>query len=742
MGTAVIGRILAASLHQAISEILPLRLEFYESWLSAKGFKARRVYVAGVRAVFSFLRREEGEYDAVVRRAGELAAHWMFEELPPIRRRLLLALPRGVRVRAALGLAKDLARETWDLTRVRIRWRRGVSTVTMAPSLFCDLREAAPTALCGFYAAGVEACLRRLGLDAEVRIDECQAQGHSGCTISVRRAAPSSGSRAAAAVAVLLAGAMTTTASAQLPGPAGGGRVLVMPFENATRQPRLSWLGEGASILLADDLRMLGEETMTRDERLHAFDRLQVPPLATLSRATVIRIGELVGAGVVVVGSLALDQDAVVLTARRIHLDSGRLGPEASVRGALGETDVLFRELAARLWGGETEGPPPATAERPAALATPLPAFEQYVKGLLADTPSAQVPFLIRAIQLHPAYDEARVALSQSYASAGDYRAAIEALRPIGGTSPLGVEASLLTAVAHIVLREYPAAWRVLSQLQGRAPSALVLNDLGVVRLRAQALPADAERATWYFSQARTLDPLDSDYLFNLGYAHWLEGDPDAASYWLREAVRLSPTDAAAHALLARVLQSGGHAVEAARELTLAQRLSAAFDGVDLRSAPSAAPRGLERLKETFEPPRAQRIDAALEMVGQREQRELARFYLEHGRRLFEQENDRAAESELTRALYLSPYDAEAHLLLGRCYVRTGRLRDAVDAFKVSIWSQDTVAARVALAEAYLEARDTAGALEEVERALALDPESVPARKLLERIRQGPGAPL
>jgi Tfp pilus assembly protein PilF len=115
----------------------------------------------------------------------------------------------------------------------------------------------------------------------------------------------------------------------------------------------------------------------------------------------------------------------------------------------------------------------------------------------------------------------------------------------------------------------------------------------------------------------------------------------------------------------------------------------------------------------------------------------LAAFHLERGRRLVEQENDREAQSELTRALYLSPYDAEAHLLLGRSYLRTGRLREAIDAFKVSIWSEDTAPARVALAEAYLEARDTEAALVEAQRALALDPASLHARKLLDRLRQG-----
>ncbi|HSP90134.1 MAG TPA: hypothetical protein VLN08_04475, partial [Vicinamibacterales bacterium] len=66
----------------------------------------------------------------------------------------------------------------------------------------------------------------------------------------------------------------------------------------------------------------------------------------------------------------------------------------------------------------------------------------------------------------------------------------------------------------------------------------------------------------------------------------------------------------------------------------------------------------------------------------------------------------------------------------------------AIDAFKVSIWSEDTAAARVALAEAYLDARDTPAALAEAERALVLDPKSPHARQLVERLRRDSGARL
>ena len=123
-------------------------------------------------------------------------------------------------------------------------------------------------------------------------------------------------------------------------------------------------------------------------------------------------------------------------------------------------------------------------------------------------------------------------------------------------------------------------------------------------------------------------------------------------------------------------------------------------------------------------------------LSGQRDQDNLARFYVDRGRRMFEQENDRGALAELSRALFLSPYQAEAHLLVGRIHLRGGRIQEAIDSLKISVWSAESAAAHVALATAYFEAKDLTTANAEATRALALDPASAEARQLLDRVAQ------
>src|SRR5690349_6543577 len=71
-------------------------------------------------------------------------------------------------------------------------------------------------------------------------------------------------------------------------GPPPGGRVLVMPFavqsESAAGGSTAAWLGEAAAILVADDLDAHGLQLVPRDERVGAFDCLQLPLLSPLTR--------------------------------------------------------------------------------------------------------------------------------------------------------------------------------------------------------------------------------------------------------------------------------------------------------------------------------------------------------------------------------------------------------------------------------------------------------------------------
>src|SRR4029078_6032657 len=88
--------------------------------------------------------------------------------------------------------------------------------------------------------------------------------------------------------------------------------IVVLPFDNPTQDARLAWMREGAAILLSEMLPSSGETVIDREERLQAFDRVQFPAAATLSRASSIRVGQAVTAAIVVSGAVAMEGDQLI----------------------------------------------------------------------------------------------------------------------------------------------------------------------------------------------------------------------------------------------------------------------------------------------------------------------------------------------------------------------------------------------------------------------------------------------
>jgi bacteriochlorophyll 4-vinyl reductase len=185
MNDAGVGRLLVASLHQGIADVLPTRLDFYESWLNPAGLRDGRIGLAPMAAVLSFLRQEGAPYRDIAGRAGTYTAEWMVNAMSPLERRLVVALPRTLKHRYIMRLASRLVRQTYGGSRAIVRWRKGQSAVDLRGSLFCQVREPASQPLCEFYVAAIRRLLQLFDVGAEVSTDGCRGTGAARCLLSV-----------------------------------------------------------------------------------------------------------------------------------------------------------------------------------------------------------------------------------------------------------------------------------------------------------------------------------------------------------------------------------------------------------------------------------------------------------------------------------------------------------------------------------------------------------------------------
>ncbi len=192
MSEARIDRLLAAALHQAIADLLPMRLDFYESYLRPRGWREDAVNLGPVTAVLSFLRHEEAEtYDAVMVKAASYAATWWMARQSWLVRSGGRLLPTWVRLRQVGTLARRHFESSYRGTRVRTRVRRRQLEFEIRGSIFCNARDHATAPLCRYYLAFVEALLAARGEAATGDLTTCRALGGECCVVRVELPEPS-----------------------------------------------------------------------------------------------------------------------------------------------------------------------------------------------------------------------------------------------------------------------------------------------------------------------------------------------------------------------------------------------------------------------------------------------------------------------------------------------------------------------------------------------------------------------
>jgi hypothetical protein len=185
MSEVGVGRVLVASLHQSIADILPTRLAFYENWLSTSGLRAGTIGVAPLYAVLSFLRQEGDLYYIITTRAGEYAAEWTVQSLTDVRRRLMKSMPRWLRRRLVLRLAQQVVHSTYHGTRAIAHLKNGAASLDVRASIFCTVREPVDQPLCGYYAAALTRLLALFNLDGRTEVVACRGIGEPACVLKI-----------------------------------------------------------------------------------------------------------------------------------------------------------------------------------------------------------------------------------------------------------------------------------------------------------------------------------------------------------------------------------------------------------------------------------------------------------------------------------------------------------------------------------------------------------------------------
>lgn len=351
-------------------------------------------------------------------------------------------------------------------------------------------------------------------------------------------------------------------ASCFLPGRAEP--ILVLPLFNLSGAANLDWIGESVAETVRETLASESVLVLERSSRQQAFTSLSLRPYTQLTRASVIKLGEAVGASKVVYGSFevspanpesSLSTGALRISVQVLDLQPLKPGPETTVSGELEDLASLQDQVAwqALLWFLAPEKAPSEEQFRSRRRAVPLDAMENYIRGLLASNPEQQHRLLTQAVRLDPEFSQPCFQLGKFHWVRKHYRVAAGWLEKVSADDPHYQEATFLLGLSRYYMADYENALSAFHSVLVSLPLSEVWNNLGAAQSRLNLPEALAS-----FKEALDGDPDDAVYQFNVGYSLWRNGEYDEAADHFRAVLDRHPGDSLAMTMLGRCLKRSG----------------------------------------------------------------------------------------------------------------------------------------------------------------------------------------
>lgn len=481
-----------------------------------------------------------------------------------------------------------------------------------------------------------------------------------------------------------------------------GGRVLlVLPFDNRSGQANLDWVSESFAETIGQRLSSAGYLTISRADRDYALDHLGLPLGFRPSRATTLRIAQTLDAEYVVVGRFTVEGGQVKASAQIVQVNQLRMSTSLEDRNDLPHLLDLENAIA---WKCAKQIDPKFSVAQSTFVAASqgirLDAYENYIRGIVAQNSEERIKRLKTAVAAQPEYTAAVLALGRAQYAARDYDAAAATLAKVPVTDPAALEANFYRGLARFNYAKYAEAETAFGFVASRLPLPEVVNDQGVAQARQK------KDGTALLQRASGADPQDPDYHYNVAVAMRRRGNLPGARTEAEQAAKLRPQDGEA-ALLAGVLAGTTQAPPA---FDPQERIRRTYSEAGVRQAAFQLDQLREAKNEALPP------SARATLLAQSGQ-----DYLNNGLLL-------EAEREFQAAIAADARSPEGHLGLALVRERSGNTAEARTEAQQAVALKPTAAAYLVLARLDLQANQLAASASDTANALRLEPGNTAAQ--------------
>jgi tetratricopeptide (TPR) repeat protein/predicted Ser/Thr protein kinase len=320
----------------------------------------------------------------------------------------------------------------------------------------------------------------------------------------------------------------------------------ILPFRNASGDPKLDWLGTSLAEMLSTDVGQSSHLRMVSSDRLHQIlHDLQISPDTTLDPNTLSRLADFSSAETVVWGQYARFGEQIRIDAKIQDLKHDRTAalkeeapnekavPEAvdrlaeAIRQNLALSSAIVKEL-------QTQAFKPSSKS--------LPALRYYNEGIqfLRQGRDLDAQKQLQAsIQQDPEFALAYSTLAQADANLGyDNEAEQAARKAVDLSQSLSPQEKYRISAAHArIMKDYPKAIEAYENLAQASPGdSDVQFTLGSIYQET----SDFSKAREHYTAVLKADPQSVETLWKLGVVEFVSGNPQGSLDYLNHGLTLS----------------------------------------------------------------------------------------------------------------------------------------------------------------------------------------------------------
>lgn len=332
--------------------------------------------------------------------------------------------------------------------------------------------------------------------------------------------------------------------------------VAVLPMFNLSKTANLDWIGESAAETIRESLVSEGTLAMAREDRVEVYRRLSIRANAQLTKASVMKVGDSLDAGIVIFGDYSVTagkgNDRVIrLTARSLDLKRFHEGVEFEETGPLEDLSMLETKLAWNFVHVLARGSGITEKEyfqqRPPVR---IDAVELYIRGLLSASSEQKQKLFTQAATLDERFSQPAFQLGRMYFQKKDWKASAHWLERVTRGDSHYLEGLFLLGLCRYSQADYFDAITQFQAVVAELPLNEVYNNLGAAQSR-KGLAGAGEN----LKKALEGDEADPDYWFNTGYWEWKTANYFSAADHFRAVLDRAPGDTEASAFLARCIR-------------------------------------------------------------------------------------------------------------------------------------------------------------------------------------------